>query len=92
MLLPEELEILNLVELQGLEQEEASAVMGISRRTAWKDLHVARRKVADALVNGKVIEVAGCEHRMDGRCPRDKTGPFPESDHENVCRDRREHR
>ena len=92
ILLPEELEILKLVELQGLEQEEASAVMGISRRTAWKDLHEARKKVADALVNGKVIEVARCRHRMDGRCPRDTTGPSSEDDPEDVCREHREPR
>ncbi|NYT08110.1 MAG: DUF134 domain-containing protein, partial [Methanomicrobiales archaeon] len=60
-LLPEELELLHLVELNGLVQEEASAIMGVSRRTVWKDLHEARRKVADALIHGKRIEIAGCE-------------------------------
>jgi hypothetical protein len=69
VLLPEELELLKLVDLNGLEQEEASAIIGVSRRTVWKDLHEARRKVADALINGKKIEIAGCERRIDGRCP-----------------------
>ena len=69
ILLPEELEILKLVDLNGLEQEEASAIIGVSRRTVWKDLHEARRKVADALINGKKIEIAGCERRIEGRCP-----------------------
>jgi uncharacterized protein len=71
ILLPEELELLKLVDLNGLEQEKASAIIGVSRRTVWKDLHEARRKVADALINGKKIEIAGCERRIEGRCPRE---------------------
>jgi predicted DNA-binding protein (UPF0251 family) len=70
LLLPEELELLKLVDLQGLEQEEAAAALGVSRRTVWRDLHEARRKVADALVHGKGIEVSGCTLRTEGRCPR----------------------
>jgi predicted DNA-binding protein (UPF0251 family) len=85
ILLPEELEILKLVDLNGLEQEEASAVLGISRRTAWKDLHVARKKVADALVNGKMIEIGGCERRMDGRCPKDWPDLVSGSPVERTC-------
>lgn len=70
LLLPEELELLKLVDLQGLEQEEAAAALGVSRRTVWRDLHEARRKVADALIHGKAIEVSGCTLRTEGRCPR----------------------
>ncbi|HMZ31589.1 MAG: DUF134 domain-containing protein [Methanoregulaceae archaeon] len=70
-LLPEELELLKLVDLNGLEQEEAGAIIGVSRRTVWKDLHEARRKVADALIHGKKIEIAGCERRIEGQCPRE---------------------
>ena len=70
VLLPEELELLKLVDLQGLEQEEAATSLGVSRRTVWRDLHEARRKVADALVHGKGIEVSGCTLRTEGRCPR----------------------
>ena len=70
-ILPEELELLKLVDLNGLAQEEASAVMGVSRRTVWKDLHEARRKVADALIHGKRIEIAGCERRIEGSCPQE---------------------
>lgn len=75
-ILPEEIELLKLVDLNGLAQEEASAVMGVSRRTVWKDLHEARRKVADALIHGKRIEIAGCERRIEGSCPQN-TGPSP---------------
>jgi predicted DNA-binding protein (UPF0251 family) len=79
ILLPEELEILRLVDLQGLGQEEAAAILGVSRKTAWRDLHEARRKVADALVNGKRIEVAGCKRRDESVCPRREENAGPET-------------
>ena len=56
----EDLEILRLVDLVGLDQEEAASLIGVSRRTLWRDLHEARKKVVDALVNGKAIEIEGC--------------------------------
>jgi hypothetical protein len=59
-----------LIDLDGLEQESAAKILGISRRTLWKDLHEARRKVADALVNGKMIEISGCSRRYQSGCPK----------------------
>lgn len=64
----DELEILRLIDLNGLTQEEAAVLIGISRRSLWRDLHEARRKVADALVNGKTIEFEGCDFRNDKKC------------------------
>lgn len=83
-ILPEELELLKLVDLNGLAQEEASAVMGVSRRTVWKDLHEARRKVTDALINGKRIEIAGCKRRLEGGCPRETGSCLGPED--RICR------
>lgn len=71
LLLPEEVEALRLVDLQGLEQEEAALALGISRKTLWRDLHEARGKVADALVHGKTIRIAGCGRRREEGCPGD---------------------
>jgi hypothetical protein len=42
--------------------------MGISRKTFWNDLQQARQKVADALVNGKVIEISGATTSITGEC------------------------
>ena len=67
---PEEIELIRLIDLEGLEQEEAAERLGVSRKTAWRDLHEARRKIADALVNGKGIEMAGCTKAAEGRCPK----------------------
>ncbi len=89
ILLPEEIELLKLVDLNGLEQEEAGAIIGVSRRTVWKDLHEARRKVADALINGKKIEIAGCERRIEGRCPSEGEPCMGSKD--GLCRRRQRH-
>jgi len=70
MITPDELEVLRLVDLRGLGQEEAAQEMGISRRTLWKDLHQARHKVADALINGKIIEIEGCRDKNSDICQR----------------------
>jgi len=67
---PEEIELIRLIDLEGLEQEAAAEKLGVSRKTAWRDLHEARRKIADALVNGKGIEMAGCTKAAEGRCPK----------------------
>jgi uncharacterized protein len=73
-LLPEEMAVLNLIDLQELEQEQAAAVLGVSRKTVWRDIHEAHRKIADALIHGKMIQMVGCVRRLEGHCPkRDET-------------------
>ena len=70
-LLPEEIELLRLIDLEGMDQEEAGAILGVSRRTIWKDIHEARMKVTDALIHGKTIEVRDCIFRAEGSCPKE---------------------
>ncbi len=55
----EELEAIRLVDFAGLEHEDAAEKMSVSRKTLWRDLKSARKKVADALINGKAIEIKG---------------------------------
>lgn len=55
------LEALRLADLEGLYQEEAANRMGVSRATFARVLVEARAVVADALVNGKGLVVAGGE-------------------------------
>ncbi|HTY15105.1 MAG TPA: DUF134 domain-containing protein [Methanoregulaceae archaeon] len=69
LLHPEEIELIRLIDIEGLEQEEAAVRMGVSRKTAWRDLQDARAKIADALVNGKGIEISGCQRAAEGQCP-----------------------
>lgn len=61
---------ISLIDLQQMEQEQAAAVLGVSRKTIWRDIHDARRKIADALINGKIIQMAECSRRLEGHCPR----------------------
>jgi predicted DNA-binding protein (UPF0251 family) len=54
---PAEVEALRLVDLEGLSQEQAGIKMGISRGTIWRLLQSARRKVAQALTEGRPLTV-----------------------------------
>ena len=62
MLKVHEIEALRLVDLEDLTQEEAAAMMGISRKTLWNDLHKARKKVVNAIVNGYEIRIQHGEY------------------------------
>jgi predicted DNA-binding protein (UPF0251 family) len=61
----EEIEAIRLMDVKGLEQEQAARKMGVSRRAFWNDLQSGRQKVADALVNGKAIEIRGGHFIVD---------------------------
>ncbi len=54
----DELEALRGVDLEGLQQVEVAARMGVSRQTVGNLLARAHRKVADALLNGKALRVS----------------------------------
>jgi len=54
---PAELEALRLVDLEDLSQEEAGERMGVSRGTVWRLLQEARRKVVQALIEGRLIRI-----------------------------------
>ena len=50
-----EFEALRLVDLEGLSQEEAGERMNVSRGTAWRLLHSARKKVAQAITEARPL-------------------------------------
>jgi len=54
---PAEIEALRLVDLEGLSQEQAGAKMGVSRGTVWRLLQSARKKVAQALTEGRALAI-----------------------------------
>lgn len=58
-LLHEELESLRLADLEDRYQEQAAQEMGISRSTFQRILTEARRKVAQALVDGTALRIEG---------------------------------
>ncbi len=57
----DEFEAVRLADLEGLYQEQAAERMGVSRQTFGNIVQSARRKIADALVNGKALVVEGGE-------------------------------
>jgi len=60
----DELEAIRLVDYLDYTQEEASKLMGISRRVLWSLLTEGRKKIADALINGKAIVIEGGEYKI----------------------------
>ncbi len=54
----DELEALRLVDYLGLTQEEAASRMAVSQPTMHRLLIEARKKIVDALVNGKAIRIS----------------------------------
>ncbi|MGB8453676.1 MAG: DUF134 domain-containing protein [Anaerocolumna sp.] len=55
----EELEAIRLKDLEGLEQGECAERMEVSRPTFQRILLSAREKLADSLINGKMIHIEG---------------------------------
>ena len=57
----DEAEALRLADLEGLYQEAAARRMGVSRPTFSRIVESARRKTADAILNGKALRIEGGE-------------------------------
>lgn len=52
---------LRLADLEGLYQEAAARSMGVPRQTFGRIIETARRKVIDAILNGKALRISGGE-------------------------------
>jgi len=68
----DELESLRLAECENLSQTMAAEKMQIHQSTFQRNLTRARKKIADALINGKSIKIEGGAFKMPNR---DGTGP-----------------
>jgi predicted DNA-binding protein (UPF0251 family) len=55
----EEAESIRLKDLDGLDQQQCAEHMNISRPTFQRVLSSARKKIADALLNGKAVRITG---------------------------------
>lgn len=74
----EEVESMRLSDYLEMEQDKAAESMNVSRGTFQRIINTARKKTADALVNGKTIRIDGgnyrvlagkaCCRRIDGIC------------------------
>ncbi len=84
----DEYETLRLIDLLGCTQEECAKRMEIARTTVQMIYNEARRKTAEALVNGRPLHIQGGNYRLcDGtgccpagecRCRRASSPPDPD--------------
>ncbi|MDZ4166024.1 MAG: DUF134 domain-containing protein [Smithellaceae bacterium] len=93
----DEYEAIRLADLAGLYQEKAASQMNVSRQTFGRIIEAAHRKVADVLVNGKILKIEGGSVSMKAefpsRCPRCRQAVSPDccKDNEMGCPHCREH-
>lgn len=57
-------EAIRLADLLGMSHEEAGRRMGVSRATFGRIVQRARKTVADALINGKAINIEGGNYKI----------------------------
>ena len=60
----DEYETIRLIDLDGFTQEECANQMNISRTTVQGIYDEARKKLAESLVNGKVLWIEGGEYQL----------------------------
>ncbi len=60
----DESEALRLIDIEGMEQNEAARKMEISQPTLSRLLKYGRRKLADAVINGQAIKIQGGNFKM----------------------------
>jgi len=60
----DEFEAVRLKDLEGLEQEECAKKMDISQPTFHRLVLSARKKISDAIVNGKAIKIEGGTYKV----------------------------
>lgn len=60
----EEYETIRLIDLQGMMQEECAESMNVARTTVQRIYFQARKKIADALVNGHVLRIKGGNYKL----------------------------
>ncbi len=80
----DEYEVIRLVDHQRLTHEQCAKQMEVSRTTVTEMYERARYKIADCLVNGKRLVIAGGDYRISGgECcsPVSPTTSVPKEDH-----------
>ncbi|MDY0235189.1 MAG: DUF134 domain-containing protein [Gudongella sp.] len=69
----EEYETIRLIDKEGLMQEECAERMAVARTTVQRIYINARKKIADALVDGKILKIEGGSYKLcEDECEREE--------------------
>lgn len=63
----EEVEAIRLSDLEAMDQDACAESMQVSRGTFQRIINDGRKKLADALVNGKTIRIEGGNYHISGQ-------------------------
>ncbi|NMA32155.1 MAG: DUF134 domain-containing protein [Candidatus Methanofastidiosa archaeon] len=68
----EEYETIRLIDKEGLMQEECAERMDVARTTVQRIYINARKKIADAIVDGKILKIEGGTYKLcEDDCDRE---------------------
>lgn len=65
----DEYEVIRLIDLGKMTHEQCGKQMDISRTTVTEIYESAREKIADCIVNGKILQIFGGDYRLYGMIP-----------------------
>lgn len=69
----DEYETIRLIDWEGLEQEQCAERMDVARSTIQRVYSEAKKKVADSIVNGKILRIEGGDYILcnmeNKKCP-----------------------
>lgn len=83
----DEYEVIRLVDLEKLTHEQCARQMDVSRTTVTEIYESAREKIADSIVHGKILLIAGGNYRLcDGSAHRYCQKKCKKAAQESMCR------
>ena len=79
----EEYETIRLMDFEGLNQQQCADSMAVARSTVQRIYDGARKKIADSLVNGKILKIESGDYKL--------CSDFPDKENCAGCMGRHRH-